>query len=307
MSASTVTAKSSLGDTKVSAAAAAASAKAIQEAESLATMAKNKLAYLTGLVHRARMWAGESAIAAWEFIKGILSKYMVPASIIAIAATATRAGFTALANMAVTSAGWVARTATGLAKRAVRGLGWVGRKASQLVGKIHAGTGAWLESRNDAFFGGAERLLDGVEYFIEGTTAIAREVMTAPTTANIVNATSITLGAGMAANAITGGTVAAALATVPFAGAALAAAVAGGAVTLATIGTAALVGAGRTFFFPKKETVSSEEALQSEATSDDQAAGEQVVETARTTVKKAEKKANATVAAPAPVAEPAVA
>jgi hypothetical protein len=265
-------------------------------------MAKNKLAYLTGLVHRARMWAGETAIAAWNVVKGILSKYMVPASIIAIAATATRAGFTALANVAVTSAGWVARTATRLARGAVRGLGWVGRKASQLISKVSPKFGAFCERRNDAFFGGAERLLDGAEYLIEGTTAIVRDVVTAPTTANIVNATSIALGAGFAANAITGGTVAAALATIPFAGAALAAAVAGGAVTLATIGVATLVGAGRTVFFPAKKTEDSAEDMWNAPADTDEAAKTQAVTAAESTVKKAETKANRT-AAPKQAAE----
>ncbi len=198
-------------------------------AENLLALSRNKFNMAKGLLLKKLGWA-------WNTVKGFVGSHSTSFTIGASALLTTKRSYHSLVN----GIHWVGAKTVSIVTGAAS---WVVSKARDIVGGIPKLIGTFAPGAASAI----DRVLDfaaaaaetGIQFVrnIVGFGLIAANiVLTSPAATRVVNMGSLIVTTGLVANVVTGGTVAATVAPIPFVGGALAAAVAGGWATVGVLG-----------------------------------------------------------------------
>jgi len=255
-------------------AAYAASEKA--QATSLRENAVKAMALAKNKFATAWAWFTSKARTGWAALKGFLASHSTVLSMGAAGLMAVKGIWKQMAAGVVSIAKSVAKAATWATSKIVHAARAV------FVTPIAWLTGLFSKTAADKVRGYADQgvqfiddTLSTVDAYVDGTAHVATEVLTSSTTSSVVNTGAAVLAGSIAINAVTGGTVAAAVVDLPVIGSMLAGAVAGGPFTFLALGGLIVAGVLSTLFFnkgvdlsikPAESQVIQGEALWSEAT-----------------------------------------
>jgi hypothetical protein len=221
--------------------------------------AQSKLDYAIAMVKRAMRWAADKGLAIWNRVKAFALKYSSFAAIGSGIILATKAGYRAVASVAVDAVGWVS-------KATIKVGGWLsslghflGRGVAKMVGMVSKSAGAKVTEWNDKVHAWVGEKLASAKQYVEHTVLVVKNILTADSTTTVVNVGAGIMAGAVAANVVSGGSIALSAAGIPAIGAALAGVVAGG--PLFWLALPALIGAGvaYTLFFKKDELPKVEE------------------------------------------------
>ena len=222
------------------------------QATNLRESATKALALAKTKFATAWAWFTSKARAGWSALKGFLASHSTILSAGAAALLSVKSVWQKVATGVTGAAKWVARAATKVAGYGVdlvhrfiaRPIGW-------LVGLFSKSAGASVNATADSIAQFAHDTLTTVDFYVDGTKHVADSVLTANSTSSVVNTGAAVLAGSVAINAVTGGTIAAAVVDLPVVGSMLAGAVAGGPFTFLALGGLVIAGVLTTLFFNK--------------------------------------------------------
>ena len=215
--------------------------------------ASTVLAWSKLLASKALLAAKGGWTYAWTFASTAFRKNAFGITMGASLLLASEKGYKAVIKGITGSTNMIVKAVVGTLHSTSKAIGWLGSKVAGLVGKAHTGAGKWVQGITWTVTGTITAGTDYVQSFADMVTNRFTVSALSSFVTKVVNYSSMTFFGVLAANAVTGGSIAASAATLPVIGGTIVTLIGGGLGTLAVLGAIAVAGIAYSMMFRAEE------------------------------------------------------
>jgi len=218
--------------------------------------ATNQLAFLKALAIKLTSSTKGITTTGLNFAKRVWSS--MPAGVsgsLVASLTATKQGYLTLTGIVQSVISFVTNTITTVAIITHNSIDKVGALLGSLVKSVHAPTGDFVHDANATFTEMRYNAANFAYRNLSGLGTIMKHAFNNPITIRSTTFASVTVGAGLAVNALLNGAVVSFVSSLPFVGKFIAAALSGGVATVLFIVSVAMASAAFTLFYKRDEIV----------------------------------------------------